>query len=428
MSAFTATLRFAFRNLRRNRARHAATFTAMALGTMGLSALLAYIVRWEHTLRAISVYHDFRGTVAVFKEGGVKNHIARPSRYSLTEDERHAIEVTARGFAKVADVGAVVRGQGLASNGKRSFPFLGTGIDPALQKKFAARADVRKWAADFTQLRSGTQLWETTSENPVGVAVGLARLLSNAGEGVQLLTQGFGGGFSAIDADVVHSYSTGVALTEDSRVRMSLGAAERLFDTKGASWVAVFLEDSSRGQSIPFARELERRLRTQGLKVEVLAWQDERVSPFYVGVMEFLYMMGFSFFLLISGVVALAVVNSVLLTSFERAKETGTLRAVGYMPARLAAGFTFELMLLGTMATLAGNALCFLGSMGVNALNLRFRPPGFADTVQFMLTPNLITCAAVAAAVISVAALSAFLMALRLAKTPIVSLLGEERN
>ena len=99
-SSAGSSLRFALRNLRRNQARHAATFIAMSLGTAGLSALLGYIVRWEYTLRAISVYHNFTGTVAVFKEGGVKNHIARPRRFSLTEDERRIIESAARYFPK----------------------------------------------------------------------------------------------------------------------------------------------------------------------------------------------------------------------------------------------------------------------------------------------------------------------------------------
>ena len=328
----------------------------------------------------------------------------------------------------MSDVGAVVQGQGLASNGKRAFPFVGMGLDPKLQEKFVARADVLKWAAEFTHLRSGDQLWASAAPAPVGVALGLGKLLGNTSGGIQLLSQGFGGGFSAIDGDVVQTYSTGVALTEDSRLRMTLPAAERHFDTKGASWIAVFLEDSTRPSSFRFAQALREKLAAAGLKIEVVPWQDERVSPFYVGVMDFLFMMGASFFLLISGVVALAVVNSVLLTSFERAKETGTLRAVGYLPSRIAAGFAAEVFMLGLLAAVAGNLLCWLVSLAINSANLRFRPPGWADTVQFMLTPSFATCGAVGALVVSVATASAFVMALRLARAPVVSLLGEERN
>jgi len=302
---------------------------------------------------------------------------------------------------------------------------VGIGVDAGLQKTFFAREDVRKWASDFTLLESGDDLWKHPQGNPVGLAKGLRTLLGDTGGGIQLLTQGFEGNFSAVDADVVQTFTTGVALSEDSRLRTTLSAAEALFDTRGASWIAVFLEDASKARR--FADDFEKRLAAEGLEVDAIAWQDERVSPFYVGVMNFLYMMGASFFLLISGVVALAVVNSVLLTSLERFRETGTLRAVGYLPGSLAKGFATEVFLLGAMASATGCAVAHVVSAAINAANLRFKPPGWADTVQFMLTPNAASGLTVSFVLVGVATLAAFLTALHTARQPVVVLLGEER-
>ena len=420
------SLAWATRNLNRNRARHAATFSAIALGIAGLDCLAGYVVRWEHTLEAISIYLNNTGTVAVFRKDGHKNHLARPLRYSLDAKERERILTLARASPGVEAASAVLQGQGLASNGTKTFPFVGIGVDPGLQKTFFAREDVRRWAADFTLLESGDDLWKYPQGNPVGLAKGLRMLLGDTAGGIQLLTQGFEGNFSAVDADVVQTFSTGVALSEDSRLRTTLASAEALFDTGGASWIAVFLEDAGKARS--FAAQFAKRLEAEGLSVDVFAWQVERVSPFYVGVMNFLYMMGASFFLLIAGVVALAVVNSVLLTSLERFRETGTLRAVGYLPASLALGFATEVFLLGTLASATGCAVAHAVSAAVNSANLRFKPPGWADTVQFMLTPNLASGLGVSLVLVGVATLAAFLTALHTARQPVVILLGEERN
>jgi putative ABC transport system permease protein len=422
------------RNLQRNKARHAATFLAMALGVAGLNCLAGYVVRWENTLRTMSIYLEQTGSVAVFRRGGHKAHLVRPLRYALTEEQRARILVEARESTEVVAASPVIRGQGLASDGAKTFPFVATGLEPGLQRTFLAREDVRRWAGEFAALASGRQLWERGEENPlenrlenpVGLARGLAGLLGDTSDGIQLLAQGFEGNFSAIDAHVVQTYGTGVALTEDSRLRTTLAAAERLFDTRGASWVAVYLSDHRKASA--FAASLEAKLEARGVEVDAIPWHDARVSPFYVGVMGFLHMMAASFFLLIAGVVALAVVNGVLLTSLERTKETGTLRAVGFAPARIAAGFALEIFVLGVGAALAGVASAFLVSTGINAANLRFRPPGFADTVQFLLTPNALTSAAVSVLVVGVATSAAFLTAWRLARAPVATLLGEERN
>jgi putative ABC transport system permease protein len=417
-------LRTLGRNLSRNRARHAATFFVVALGTAGLNGLAGYVIRWENTLKAVSIYLNNTGTVAVFKRGGHKNHLARPLRFSFTHEEKERILAAAREQHGVEAAAPVLRGQGLASNGTKTFPFVGIGFDPGLQRTFEDREDVQRWAAEHTHLESGEPLWQAASENPVGLAKGLGVLLAE--REVQLLSQGFEGNFSAIDAQVVHTYSTGVALLEDSRMRMSLAAAERLFDTRGASWVAIFLRDPSLSRS--FAVQFENVLSAQGLEVDVIPWQDERVSPFYVGVMNFLFMMAGSFFLLIAGVVALAVVNSVFLTTLERFQEMGTLRAVGYLPGRLALGFAGEVFFLSVAAASVGIGVSFAVSGALNASNVRFRPPGFADTVQFMLTPNAASSLLVGALVVLVAGVAAFLAALRTASLPVVTLLGEERN
>jgi predicted lysophospholipase L1 biosynthesis ABC-type transport system permease subunit len=145
----------------------------------------------------------------------------------------------------------------------------------------------------------------------------------------------------------------------------------------------------------------------------VYTYLDYDVNPYYVGTMTFLESLVSFIAILIVGVVVLGVVNAATLTVYERTRELGTFRALGYTRRQLARLLVQEVTLLSVIALLAGLVLAFSIAWGVNAANVRFSPPGVPGSVRLEITPNLAVATIVAVAMLPLSLLATWLVARR---------------
>ncbi|HRO66882.1 MAG TPA: FtsX-like permease family protein [Pseudobdellovibrionaceae bacterium] len=133
---------------------------------------------------------------------------------------------------------------------------------------------------------------------------------------------------------------------------------------------------------------LNRRFEEAGLPYQAYPFDDQDISPSYVGAMGFLFVMSGFFIFLICGAVILSILNSLTMGILERTREIGTLRALGFKRLRISWMLTQESLWLTTLASIAGAVLALLISAIVNQVNFRFTPPGAPKSIQFLLTPE----------------------------------------
>jgi putative ABC transport system permease protein len=442
--------RVAWRSLRRNRRRNLATGLAIMLGYAGMILIGGYVVRIERFLRTNSVYLGPSGHVAVYREGGLERAFARPARYSLAPEHQRAVAELLGADPRVEFSGRYLRGQGLAGNGCRTLPFVATGVEPAVETRVLTHPVVLRHAADFVRPLRGRLVSEAGDvEGAVGLSAGLARLLGKpkvhdevaAGSdvvvpacgtpeaaaqiasdaNVQLAAMTFDGSLGAVDGEVVNVFHTPSIDTEDQTVVTSLGLMQQLYATEDVTFVAVFLRDAAKAEQV--AADLRAQLGARGVPASVYTYLEYAVNPYYVGTMAFLRSLVSFIAVLIVTVVVLGVVNAATLTVYERTRELGTFRALGYTRGQLARLLVQEVLLLSLIALLIGLVLSFSVASAVNAADIRFSPPGVPGTVRLEITPNLTVAGAVAAAMLPLSLLATWVVARRRVREGIADLL-----
>jgi putative ABC transport system permease protein len=421
--------KLAFRNLFRNRRRTMATGIAMTFGFTAMVLLGAYIVRAAYGLGAITVYLNMKGHIAVRKAGSLEGFQNRPKKYVLLPADVTEIETALSPFSNdIEETTRFLTGFALLTDGKKSAPVMISGVEPVKYNKLIKHPMLREWAGDW--VKDDTHA-ETMNSNPhlVSMTQRLGELLgrkppftSLAPEQreVQLLAKTYERDLGAVDVELGPSHSTGMAFLDSSSLVVSLPLLQELLATEGVEYFAIFLKSHSTLNSI--ASALKKKL---GPGFEVYTYEDDKWSQFYVGQMNFLYVMGGFFSILILGTVSLAIVNTTTLNLLERSQEIGTMRAIGYSPSMIRATLAREVALLGLICIVIGTALSVVLAQLINSINIRFSPPGAQGTVQFKLAFDTLVTIEISALILFVTVSSTYFVSRRKSRDKIVTLLGE---
>jgi putative ABC transport system permease protein len=446
----------AWRNLILHRRRSMITGTAIAFGFCGVVLLGGYMMRMENYLKTHGIYLSHVGHIAIYKKDGLEKYLTDPELYNLSLEDQQNIERTAREMKHPPEmIARYLRGQGLITNGCRSYPFFMTATEPQAEVWTRTHPLTRYWTPELLVLKRGHGYWEpAVTQDSIVVAYRLARLLQkpfvvgDAGENattadsiitncddpaawekirqnasVQLIGNGFNGGIAAADARVSAQYSTGLALTDDSSILVPLKFGQDFFGTDRVTWMSLYLKDA--GSTSHFASQLRKVFAKNGWKYDVYTYRDESVNPFYIGAMNFVYVMMIFFVVLVCGVVALSILNSLQISLLERKVELGTLRAVGFKQRAVTSLFVREVFLLAIVSVVVGGTLAYVISGIINSLNLRFSIVGNADNIQFLLKPTMWLTFATGSLFVAVASLTCFLECMRRLRSKIVNLLEQ---
>jgi putative ABC transport system permease protein len=407
--------RIARRNLARNQRRNLATGAAIALGFAALVALTGYVYRVDNYLRTYSVYATRVGHLAIYKQDGLEKFSLKPKVYSLTGDEVAKIAAVVKDHPNVDLHGGQLLGAGLIGNGCKTLPFIATGIDPQLDAKLRRHPEIMEWAPRLSHYLAGRGISEYPADlGAIAISQGLARLLAKpkvhdqfppnapinivdcmapdakekVGEdaNVQLVAGSWTGMMAALDGEIVASYTTGVTDTNNTAIVTGLDHLQRLYDTQNVTVYTVWLKQILlTRQSM---NDLKAQLKEAGLEVDVYAWNQDNINPFYVGTMQFLYtMVGFITFILAT-VIVFSIFNSATITVIERSQEIGMMRSLGYTRGQVRRLFVAELLMLALISLAIGAFLAIVGIEILNRSNIQFRPPGVAGGMTLQLIPN----------------------------------------
>jgi putative ABC transport system permease protein len=444
----------AWRNLRLHRRRSLVTGLAIAFGFCGVVLLGGYMMRMENYLKTQGIYLTHSGHLSIYKKEGLQKHLNDPDLFSLSgEDQQNILTAVHELPSQPAYVAKYLHGQGLITNGCRSFPFFLTASEPAAENWVRNNPQVQYWVPELVSLKLGKGYWDAgTSEDSIVVAYRLARLLHKpliegdpkddaasaskiitncessdalptieSNTSVQIFGNSYAGGLAASDATISGHFTTGLVMSDAGSILTSLSFAQKFFGTDKVTSMAIFLGEKDSTSSVE--SKLRKIFSNHKWDYDIYTYRDDRINQYYVGAMNFVYVMMIFFLDLVCGVVALSILNSLQISLLERKIELGTLRSVGFKQKTVAALFVREVLLLSCLSIIAGGALAYVIAHSINAMNLRFALVGTADEIQFLLKPEMWLTILTGLVFVCVACGTCYFEARRRLKAPVTSLL-----
>ena len=448
-------MKMAFKNLGRNKRRNFATASAIVLGYAGLIVLSGFVTRIEKFFRATSVYLNHVGTLSVYKPGGVEKHLQRPKDYSLTGEETKTItQIAQNTFPDNEGISATLQGFSLIGNGCKTWPVKIKGIDASMEQRLVRLPSVQRYSNELLNARRGAQIWQLDTITPILVTDKVARALGKLNirtdlhanqskntetdlsydcddkrfvmhlakdSNVQLAARTYLNAFSAVDAEVVGFYTSGLELLEESAALVPLTALRRLYETEGSTNIVIYLPWGTDEQKA--AKKLSYALEKENLDFEVHHFKEFSVNPFYAGFMNLIYVMSSFFLTLAIAVVALTVTDTMTMSVLERTREIGTLRAIGFKEKQITRLFTFEGVFLATLCLPIGYLTAMTISWLINSIEFMLEVPGISTKIKVILEFVPLTSIVLGAALVAVTGLVGWMTSRRTSKKTITGLL-----
>jgi len=371
-------LSLALRNLLRQRARSAATLTAIAIGVAGL-VLAGGFVQDIFIQLGEAMIHSQTGHIQITRDGYREGRLIAPEKYLIDAPDRLKAAI-GQAAPAVTVVMARLTFSGILNNGRRDLGIIGEGIEPEPE------ADI----GTYLRYIEGRAL-KNDDVDGIVVGQGVARSLGlKVGDRVTLVMTLSAGAVNTLDFELVGVFQSFSREFDARAVRIPLEAARILMDTPSAHLMVVMLENT--GDTDHAADRLRRELAAHGY--DITTWN--KLSDFYEKTVD-LYDRQFGVLrLIILLMVLLSVVNSVNMTLFERTREFGTMLAVGDRSSNVFRLIMTESVCLGAIGALLGMLIGCLAAWLISAIGIPMPPPPNANlgyTALIRIVPETVISA-----------------------------------
>lgn len=352
------SLRIAWRNLWRNTRRTALTSGGVAFAVFLVTAAMCL---------QLGSYHTMKETATGLLAGHLQIQHGDYHDSQRLEDALPAAAALLAQTAAVPGVAAAaarVEAFALASVGERSFGAQIIGLDAAADRQVV---DVHE------RIVAGRHI-ESAEDAVLGTV--LARNLGvDVGDEVVLLGSARQGGVAVLVVTVAGLLQSGMVELDRSLLLADLTAVQEAFDlTDQAHRIVVRSADLDAVETIAEAVRRSLPARWPGNATEdavplrTLTWRD--VLPELNQAIEIDRLSAVLFYWLIMILVAFSVVNTFIMTVFERRREFGMLLAIGMRPARIMLMLQWEALLMWAMGAaagllLAGALIAWLADTGI---------------------------------------------------------------
>ena len=343
------TYKIAFRDLGRNRRR--TFFSALAI-SVGLAALilLASVIKGEMGSAEESAIILQSGHLQVRAASYDENKSSLKWEDLVQNPDQIAAKIAALPQVKAATPRLLA--SGFLSAGSESAGVRVIGIDPASSANDPYRQG----------MQSGSFL---TPDDSGGVLIGqpaAEKLHLKAGDTVNLSVNTANGTVDEQKFTVRGIYATGTNGFDNTTVFLPLAKAQAITQTQNhASMIFILLKDTATTASV--AAALKGTAAQAGLKV--FTWQElnslivdfETTANSYIGI----------FYVIILAITASVIINTMIMSVYERTREIGILAAIGMRGGRIMNMFLAESALLAVGGAVMGIAL---GILGVSLFNI----------------------------------------------------------
>jgi len=230
---------------------------------------------------------------------------------------------------------------GLISSKKDSNGVLIVGVEPARDRELTTM---------HTYLSTGAFLSGRGGELFMGDS--LAKTLGlKLGETAVLMAQASDGSMGADNFRITGLYHTGSQSFDNQIVYVPLSSMQEMLSMEGqANNFLLRLRDPER---LDEARAVVERA-TAGLSVQVLRWKD--IDYELVGIQTYQDAIMMMMLLIVFAIVSLGILNTLLMSTFERVREFGVLMAIGARPGRILKMIVLESCCLGAVGAAGGLA------------------------------------------------------------------------
>jgi len=360
----------AFRNLWRHRRRTLITMSALVIGM----TVVIFLAGFRNSFIKLIVDDAIRseaGAFQVHRAGYMDSTDAAPLDLNLPVDA--AMEAKILAVPGVAAVTPRVRFAGLVSSGSTSTMFIGTGIDPV--REYTVCPDFRFRAVDA----NGATTTPIGPERADGILMGkeLADGLKvKIGDTVTLLVKTAAGGMNALDATIV-AYTLATNPFAGKRgIFVPLPFAQKLtgMEGKATDYVAA-VGDPENVDAIAGAERT-----ALGGTFEVQTW--DVLAPFVKdAVTRLSYVLGIVGAVLLT-IVITGIMNTVLMSVYERVREIGTMMALGMKRRAILGLFVAESLGMAATGAAVGVALGLGIVLWLNHAGIPISPPGGGMTAS----------------------------------------------
>ncbi|WP_224361157.1 ABC transporter permease [Hyalangium versicolor] len=364
MSTF---LRLAVRNVARNRRRSLITLTAVLLGVTSVLVTRG-ITDGFLRLMVDDMVQGRTGALQIHPAGYVASVEALPLEPSLPYDA--ALLARIQAVPGVTGVAGRLTFAGMVSNGVSQTTFVGRAVDPEREKQavprfgFDVRAGGRVLApGDHAQALVGSELAHSFR------AVPTSQKTEGMVDRITLAASSPKGRANSLDVAVEGLTESTLPYENKRVVTVPLKLAQELLGMEGrVTELAVAVADLGEVE-----RVAERLRAALGPEYEVHTWQE--LQPFVRDVIRRQEFVLAIISIILFVIILTGIINTMLMSVFERVREIGTMLAVGVRRRQVLGMFLLEAAVLGVVGGAGGVGLGaaivgVLGAKGIAMENL----------------------------------------------------------
>ena len=330
-------LAMAWRNVWRHRRRSVLTILTISLG-LAFNIFMRGIGDGFHEQMVDNSVQAHIGHIQIHRAG----YHDDPG-INKTLPDAGVVESAIQGLSGLRGYSMRVLGDGLASTAANSAGVAVVGVDPEQERTLTT---IHRAVTQGEYLNAGMR-------KPVLIGERLAKVLQvELGDSLVLLVQAADGSMGGEKYRITGLFRSGSPELDRGIVYLLRSDADELFALHGKTTEAAVLMDSS--QLVDSARaELARRL--AAAEVEILPWFI--VEPYIQQFIElddaFFYIIVLILFIVIS----VGILNTILMSVFERIREFGVMMSLGMKPRQVVRLVVLEAAVLGLVSVLIGGVL-----------------------------------------------------------------------
>lgn len=358
MNLFTV----AWRNLGRNRKRTLLSLSAIAVAAMTITFLFSLLGGMDADLASNLINH-FNGEVRVRHESYGEYERFNPLHLRVTDAEE--VVEALRGTGGVKAVSPRISFPGAVFQEESTFGLQGRGMDFSLEREYQDLERILVLGALPDQAEGeGKRV-------PVAVGNGVAeRLGLEIGESFTLLATTMSRGSNAMTFQVSGILDFPVSGLNNGTFLLPLSAAQRLLRMDGA--VTEVLVKSAEGYTPEetagaVSRSLARFEQREELSVQ--PWTEIQSTYSFMQIARVSYSFIALFFFILGSTV---IINTIMMTVFERKQEIGTLAALGMDSRQITRLFFYEAAIMSFLGSLLGVVVGSLIVLPLSQIGLDF--------------------------------------------------------
>jgi ABC-type lipoprotein release transport system permease subunit len=376
--------KMAFRDLGRNRRRSFFSSLALALG-LALLLLMAAFIHGEMSSAVNATIRLQSGHLQVRSKTYDESKNSLKWEDLVENPDQVAAQIAALAPVQVATPRLFA--SGIISVRNESAGVQIFGIDPASAANAPYRAGMVSGQFLTADDRQGVLIGQTLADKlglKVGDPINLSVNTSNGDIAQQLFT-------------VRGIYTTQTSGFDSATVFMPLAKAQTITQAENhASTIFILLKDAAQTDAVAAALQSSQYQVLTWMKMDELILQTEDLANSYMVI----------FYLIVLGVTATVIVNTLIMAVFERTREIGILSAIGMKSRRIMAMFLAESSLLAVGGILMGLALgllvvayftrygFYIGNMGITGIligNTIYTDLTLKDAINLTLIAFIIT-------------------------------------